>query len=74
MDNTLLKVAKYGDKKAVSTLLNQNINYIYWIAHKLSTSNISFEDLVSEGKIGFLKALKNYDTENTSEFLAYAYP
>jgi RNA polymerase sigma factor (sigma-70 family) len=74
MDNTLVKKARKGDSKAVSTLLNENINYIYWIAHKLSISNINFEDLVSEGKIGFLKALGNYDPENTSEFLAYAYP
>lgn len=74
MDNTLIKKAQQGDKKAVSTLLNKNINYIYWIAHKLSISNTNFEDLVSEGKIGFLKALGNYNLESNSEFLAYAYP
>lgn len=77
VSKAILKSAKIGDKLALENLVNKNIKYIYWVAHKYclqGISCISFEDLVSEGKLGLFKALKNYDIENSSEFLAYAYP
>lgn len=73
VSKSILISAKNGDKLALEELVNKNIKYIYWVAHKFCSKN-NFEDLVSEGKIGFLKALKKYNIESSSEFLAYAYP
>ncbi|MBV4438654.1 sigma-70 family RNA polymerase sigma factor [Clostridium tyrobutyricum] len=62
-----------SENKVLTDLLTKNIKYIYWIAHKYKGSVNDFEDLVSAGKIGFIKAYKNYNDKNSSDFLAYAY-
>ena len=67
-----------GDKKALDKLLENNDKLIYKVASKFysdKTSSIEFDDLLQEGRIGFILACSKYDIEyiNSTKFITYAF-
>lgn len=70
----LLVRAKNGDKACIEKVIKDNLGFVYKISKNIKTdAPIDFEDLVSQGVVGILKALKNYDTKKDIKFLTYAY-
>lgn len=57
----LIKKAKLNDKKACSELVKNKIKFIVQIAKRFINRGIEYEDLVSLGCVGFLKAIDGYE-------------
>ncbi|MFR0659235.1 sigma-70 family RNA polymerase sigma factor [Clostridium perfringens] len=74
----LVVLYQHGDKKALDKLLENNDKLIYKIASKFysdKTSSIEFDDLLQEGRIGFILACNKYDCEyiKKTKFITYAF-
>lgn len=70
----LLKSAVAGDDKAMAELIEIITPLAYARASKLNfgTSRISDEDLVQEGMIGFIHAIRTYKEDSEASFETYA--
>lgn len=74
----LIVLYQQGDKKALDKLLENNDKLIYKVASKFysdKTSSIEFDDLLQEGRIGFILACNKYDCEyiKKTKFITYAF-
>lgn len=74
----LIVLYQQGDKRALDKLLEKNDKLIYKIASKFysdKTSSIEFDDLLQEGRIGFILACSKYDIEyiKRTKFITYAF-
>ncbi|EJT6560044.1 sigma-70 family RNA polymerase sigma factor [Clostridium perfringens] len=74
----LVVLYQHGDKKALDKLLENNDKLIYKVASKFysdKTSSIEFDDLLQEGRIGFILACNKYDCEyiKKTKFITYAF-
>lgn len=74
----LIVLYQQGDKRALDELLEKNDKLIYKIASKFysdKTSSIEFDDLLQEGRIGFILACSKYDIEyiKKTKFITYAF-
>ncbi len=74
----LIVLYQQGDKRALDELLEKNDKLIYKIASKFysdKTSSIEFDDLLQEGRIGFILACNKYDCEyiKKTKFITYAF-
>ncbi|EGT3618938.1 MULTISPECIES: sigma-70 family RNA polymerase sigma factor [Clostridium] len=74
----LVVLYQQGDKRALDELLENNDKLIYKIASKFysdKTSSIEFDDLLQEGRIGFILACSKYDIEyiKKTKFITYAF-
>lgn len=68
----LIKEAKKGDTNARDILVNSNMRYIISVASPYKSMGIPLEDLISEGTLGFLEAIKKYKLSGGMTFLNYA--
>lgn len=74
----LIVLYQQGDKRALDKLLENNDKLIYKVASKFysdKTSSIEFDDLLQEGRIGFILACNKYDCEyiKKTKFITYAF-
>lgn len=74
----LVVLYQQGDKTALDELLENNDKLIYKVAIKFysdKTSSIEFDDLLQEGRIGFILACSKYDIEyiKKTKFITYAF-
>ena len=66
---------KYSETKDIATrneIVERNINLVRSIARNYHYSGIEFDDLVSEGCIGLIKAVEKYDYTLGYKFSTYA--
>ena len=70
--NELVLRSKNGDKDATDILLNGNFPLIKSIVKSYLNKGIDYEDLYQIGCVGFLKAIKNFDTKYDVKFSTYA--
>ncbi len=68
----LAKKIKKGDKKAFDIMVNANLRLVVNIAKKYITPEWKLSDLIQEGNIGLLKAVKKYDHKKMVRFSTYA--
>lgn len=61
-----------GDEKAIETLVMHNLRFVLQVAKKYSNFGMEFEDLVSEGNQGLLKAAQRFDPARGVKFSTYA--
>lgn len=59
--------------KARNELAQRNIRFVVSIAQKYLNRGLSFNDLISEGSIGLVKAADKFDYERGYKFSTYAY-
>ena len=71
--NTILN-AKKGEKDALEKVIECNIKLVHKLCQKYKENGIEYDDLVSEGIVGLLKALNNYNPNTNAKFSSYAYP
>lgn len=71
---SLFKKAKNGDQDAFDELVSNNMLLVYKLAHRYKSKYVDFEDLISTGTIGLLKAIKQFDLSYNVEFSTYAVP
>lgn len=56
-----LRFQKEGDLRAAEALVLSNLRYVARIAHSYKGYGLAFADLVQEGSIGLMKAVKRFD-------------
>jgi RNA polymerase sporulation-specific sigma factor len=70
----LIAKAKDGSMDAKTTLINENSPLVKSVIKRYKKSRVDYEDLYQLGCVGFLKAIKNFDTSFGVRFSTYAVP
>lgn len=61
-----------GDKKARDLILTSNMRFVIKVAVQYRNRGLDFEDLISEGYLGLMKALEHFDVAKGYHFISYA--
>jgi RNA polymerase sporulation-specific sigma factor len=69
---TLVLKAKSGDKYSLEEVLNKFTPFIIKTARSIFISGMGMEDLIQEGYISVMKAVKSYDIYRNRSFIPYA--
>lgn len=69
---SLLEEIKNGSTAAKDKLIEHNLRLVVYIAKKFESSGIEFEDLISIGAIGLIKAVKTYSLDKNIKLATYA--
>ena len=64
--------AAAGDRDARNKLVQANLRFVISVAKKYQNHGLELEDLISEGNIGILTAIDNFDVEKGFHFISYA--
>ena len=64
--------AAAGDKAARDKLLTSNMRFFIKIASQYLNKGLEYEDLISEGYLGLMKALDHFDVSKGYHFISYA--
>ena len=64
--------AAAGDKAARDKLLTANMRFVIKIASQYLNKGLEYEDLISEGYLGLMKALDHFDVSKGYHFISYA--
>jgi RNA polymerase primary sigma factor len=64
--------AAKGDERARNRLISANLRFVVVLARKYAYAGVPVEDLIDEGCIGLIHAIKRYDPEKGYHFLSYA--
>ena len=69
----ILDYQQTNNKKSLEKVINANLRYVVKLAHKFKGYNVSLPDLIQEGNIGLMRAVKKYDASKNKKFMLYAY-
>ena len=69
---TLVRQAKDGNKKALETLICENMGLVKSIALRFQGRGQDMEDLIQIGNIGMMKAVQRFDENFGTAFSTYA--
>lgn len=72
-EQKLIRAAKNGDETALETLVRCHIRYIAKIAGDYRRMGLHEEDLLGEGVLGFVEAVRRYQARYKTHFITYAY-
>src|SRR5262245_61909364 len=64
--------ASTGDRDAMNRLVASHLPYVVHIAKEFRDRGVPFEDVVSEGCVGLVKAVRRYRASNNTRFMTYA--
>jgi RNA polymerase sigma-32 factor len=67
-----VRLAKYNDMKAAEKLVVSNLRFVVKIAHEYRNYGLKLADLVQEGNIGLMHAVKKFDPYKGYRLISYA--
>ncbi|MBO7275380.1 MAG: sigma-70 family RNA polymerase sigma factor [Clostridia bacterium] len=70
----LLCAAQSGDRNAMDELIKSNSPLIYSVARRFVGRGADLDDLYQLGSIGFIKAVRGFDSALGTQFSTYAVP
>ena len=73
--STLMKTGNLSDRqrdKVYKELLEGNLRFVITVAKQYQNQGLDLSDLVAEGNLGLLKAIKNFDWNKDLRFISYA--
>ena len=70
-EETLIRARK-GDGKAVVSLLSSNLRFVVSVALEYQGRGVPLSDLIAEGNLGLIEALKRFDETRGFKFISYA--
>ncbi len=68
----LLELKETGDVRATERLIEHNLRLVAYIARKFENTNIEYEDLISTGAIGLIKAVRTFKADKNIRLATYA--
>lgn len=68
----LLQRAQQGDEDAQNRLIESNLRLVISVARRYVRPGLPLEDLVQEGAIGLIRAIRNFDINRGLRFSTYA--
>lgn len=69
----LFKKAQQGDIEAKTKIVNSNLRFVVSIAKRYTpTTSLSFLDIIQEGNLGLMRAVKTFDVELGTKFSTYS--
>ena len=68
----LFKKAHQGDEGARQRLIEANLRFVVSVAREYKDYNLSLAELISEGNMGLLEAVKRFDETRGFKFITYA--
>ena len=71
-ENRLLLLKEQGDLRATEKLIEHNLRLVAYIAKKFENTGIEFEDLISVGAIGLIKAVRTFKLDKNIRLATYA--
>lgn len=71
-ENRLLLLKESGDMTATERLIEHNLRLVAYIAKKFENTGIEFEDLISIGAIGLIKAVRTFKVDKNIRLATYA--
>ncbi len=71
-ETRLLVEKQEGKEEAIEKLIEHNLRLVVYIAKKFESSGIDFEDLISIGSIGLIKAVKTFNMDKKIKLATYA--
>jgi RNA polymerase primary sigma factor len=71
-EDAIARDAVKGNKAAQDRLINANLRFVVNVAKKYQGQGIPLSDLISEGNIGLINAIKRYDVDKGYHFISYA--
>ncbi|MDR2662904.1 MAG: RNA polymerase sigma factor RpoD/SigA [Treponema sp.] len=71
-EESCAREAARGNRAAQEKLATANLRFVVNVAKKYQGQGIALEDLISEGNLGLLNAIKHYDVEKGYHFISYA--
>jgi len=66
------RLAAEGDKAAREKMVTSNLRFVIMIARRYQGKGLPLLDLISEGNIGLMNAIKHFDAEKGYRFITYA--
>lgn len=64
--------AQNGDQAAFDMLVNSNLKFVVTVAAKYQNKGLTLAELISEGNVGLIKAIKRFDPEMNIKLISYA--
>lgn len=71
-ERELIIKAKEGDIVAQNKVLKANLRFVFDVAKKYKGSGVPMEDLIAEGNIGMITAIKKFNLDYDVKFFCYA--
>lgn len=71
-EQELALLAAEGNQKAAQKLVEGNLWHVVNIAKQYIRKGVDIEDIINEGNIGMLRAVKHYDVKRKVRFATYA--
>ena len=71
-EEKLLQKLMLEDKGAKQILIERNLRLVVYIAKKFENTGIDFEDLISIGTIGLMKAINSFNVDKNIKLATYA--
>ena len=71
-ETELWRRCRQGDKRAQDALIEHNLRLVTHIARKFYASESDYEDMLSCGNIGLIKAVLTFDPDKGARFATYA--
>ena len=64
--------AQKGNRKALDRLITANLRFVVRIARKYSGRGLPLADLIAEGNLGLIRAIRTFDLARGHKFITYA--
>ncbi|MBN2460223.1 MAG: RNA polymerase sigma factor RpoD/SigA [Candidatus Cloacimonetes bacterium] len=64
--------AKNGDREAINRLVQANLKFVVKVAAKYQNRGLTLAELISEGNMGLIKAIKKFEPEKDNKLISYA--
>ena len=71
-EHSLALAARDGNEEAFNTLVRSNLRYVVSVANRYKGFGLSLEDLINEGNIGLINAIKRFDPDRGVKLITYA--